>query len=199
VRLTIIAVTLSLAGPAAAEPFRRTTLEMGVYGARWDLAGDVTADGFAIDARILAERTIGFQVSYAMVAVPDRRMPERGDALHPDLRAELVIAPVANPYFSPVVTLGAGQAGYGDGRISLIAGLGAEVMITDHIGVSAMWRVVEPQPFEVADAVRAEIEARDYQQMDPATLADLPSPMEMFGSHYNLDNQELLIGLRFVL
>jgi hypothetical protein len=169
---------------------------LGVHGARWEMDGD-TAGGYGVEAQAAFGDVFGVQVGYVSVD-PGAAMPSIGKATPPDLRAELLLRPVPNRYVSPFLTLGVGVAHYAGDRVSLTAGVGAEVWLTRRWGIFGHCRVIAPDPYDVADDIE-----RRHSEIPTAADLDGPSPMsESFGDivddYYNLRTYELSAGVRFI-
>jgi hypothetical protein len=169
---------------------------LGFHGAHWQ-ANEDSARGMAVDARATRGGVIGLQVGFADMQLPAGFTPALGYATPPDLRAELILVPVPNRYFAPFVTAGAGMARYADDRLSLLGGIGAEVHLASWLSLVAQWRVVAPDPREVATAVKQKLQNQAEQM--PANLDPEPPTMrEVLAEHYNLRTYEVTVGYRLV-
>jgi len=182
---------------AAEKVYRRSTLEIGANAAYWQLT-NVGSAGFELQARASWKRVAGIQVGYTHVALNEDHIPARGYATPPDVHAELFLAPIPNPYFSPYLLAGAGIATYADNRVSILAGGGVEIAALPWLTFMAEWRLVLPNPGDAADAIEERAETLALTTAKGDMNVEIPSTQQVITEYYNFETYEIIAGARFV-
>lgn len=157
-------------------------VSVGMTASRWR-ANDSMGVGTQADARVALSEHVAVQTGLSWQTTS--QTAPMGQPTIPDVRSALVFTPRQNRYLVPHVMLGFGRARYADNRISLLGGVGVEIVVRPWLRLVGQWTVIAPDPMEVVEQIQQRRAGGDEMPIEG-----------MLREHYNLRTSEVTLGYR---